>query len=98
MAKKKQEELVAVPQPVAGRVVILPAKREDVSEGGIVLPASATDAPQTGNVVAVDAQRTAEETHVKLGDIVLYSPYAQTFKVNGTEFVIMPEKDILAIL
>ena len=97
MAKKTQT-LKSAPQPVAGRIVILPEKVDEVTPGGIVLPEQATDRPQAGIVVAVDPKRTAEKTHVQINDRVLYSPYAQIVKVDGEEFVILPEQDILAIL
>lgn len=95
---KKAEKLSPAPRPVSGRVVIVAETREALSPGGIVLPDSASEIPQTGVVVAVDTKRKVEDTYVQVNDRVLYSPYAQTVKVDGNEFVIMFERDILAIL
>jgi chaperonin GroES len=98
MAKKTTATPKPAPRPVAGRVVIVAEKVDEVTPGGIVLPEQASDRPQTGVVVAVDPKRTAEKTHVQVNDRVLYSPYASVVKVDGEEFVIMPETDILAVL
>lgn len=95
---KKVEKVTPAPTPVAGRVVILPETREPLSPGGIVLPDCASDAPQTGIVLAVDPKREDKDTYVRVNDRVLYSPYAQVVKVDGAELVILPERDILAIL
>jgi chaperonin GroES len=91
-------------KPLADRVVIEPAEVEDVSAGGIILPDTAQEKPQQGKVVAVgpgkvsDAGTLIEQT-VKKGDNVLYGKYSGTeVTIDGTEYSIMRESDILAVL
>ena len=91
-------------KPLADRVVIEPAEVEDVSAGGIILPDTAQEKPQQGKVVAVgpgkvsDAGTLVEQT-VKKGDNVLYGKYSGTeVTIDGTEYSIMRESDILAVL
>ena len=91
-------------KPLADRVVIEPAEAEEVSAGGIILPDTAQEKPQQGKVVAVgpgkvsDAGTLVEQT-VKKGDNVLYGKYSGTeVTIDGTEYSIMRESDILAVL
>ncbi len=91
-------------KPLADRVVIEPGEVEDVSAGGIILPDTAQEKPQQGKVVAVgpgkvsDAGTLVEQT-VKKGDNVLYGKYSGTeVTIDGTEYSIMRESDILAVL
>ena len=91
-------------KPLADRVVIEPGEVEDVSAGGIILPDTAQEKPQQGKVVAFgpgkvsDAGTLVEQT-VKKGDNVLYGKYSGTeVTIDGTEYSIMRESDILAVL
>ena len=91
-------------KPLADRVVVEPAPAEDKSAGGIILPDTAQDKPQQGTVVAAgpgtvsDAGSLIEMT-VKEGDIVLYGKYSGSeVAFDGTDYVIMRESDILAVL
>ncbi|MFT7617531.1 MAG: chaperonin GroES [Planctomycetota bacterium] len=89
-------------KPLDDRVIIEAAKAESKTAGGIVLPDSAKEKPQEGKIIAAgpgvlndDGKRTS--MNVKKGDRVVYGKYAGTdIKVDGKEFKIMRESDILA--
>ncbi|HHT9110792.1 MAG TPA: co-chaperone GroES [Candidatus Brocadiaceae bacterium] len=89
-------------RPLDDRVVIEPMEAEEKSPGGIVLPDTAKEKPMKGKVVAVGEGKMLEsgkraELLVKKGDKVLYGKYAGTeVSVDGKEFLIMRESDILA--
>ena len=91
-------------KPLADRVVIEPAEAEEVSAGGIILPDTAQEKPQQGKVVAVGPGKVSDagtliESAVKKGDTVLYGKYSGTeVTIDGTEYSIMRERDILAVL
>ena len=91
-------------KPLGDRVVIKPRKAEEKTKGGIFLPETATkEKPLLGTVVAVgsgkiidDGSRAAME--VKVDDEVIFSKYAGTeIKLEGEDYLIMREDDILAI-
>ena len=89
-------------EPLGDRVVIKPAKREEMTKTGLVLPETAKEKPQEGEVVAIgpgkmtdDGKRIAMD--VKVGDVVVYAKYAGTeFKLEDEELIIVRESDILA--
>jgi chaperonin GroES len=89
-------------EPLGDRVVIRPAKREEVSKGGIVLPDTAKEKPQDGEVVAVGPGKMSDDgkripMDLKAGDVVIYAKYAGTeVKVDEEELIIVRESDILA--
>ena len=91
-------------KPLADRVVVEPAPAEDKSAGGIILPDTAQEKPQQGTVVAagpgkVSAAGSLIEMPVNEGDKVLYGKYSGSeVAFDGTEYVIMRESDILAVL
>jgi len=91
-------------KPLADRVVVEPAPAEEMSSGGIILPDTAQEKPQQGTVVAagpgkVSDAGTTVAMEVKKGDKVLYGKYSGTeFSFEGTEYLIMRESDILAVL
>lgn len=91
-------------KPLADRVVVEPAEAEDVSKGGIILPDTAKEKPQQGTVVAVGPGKISDagskiEMSVKKGEKVLYGKYSGTeVTIDGVEYVIMRESDILAVL
>ena len=91
-------------KPLADRVVVEPAEAEEVSKGGIIVPDTAKEKPQQGTVVAVGPGKHADtgtliEMSVKKGQKVLYGKYSGTeVTIDGVEYVIMRESDILAIL
>ena len=91
-------------KPLADRVVVEPAPAEDKSAGGIILPDTAQEKPQQGSVVAVGPGKTSDTGNligmtVKKGDKVLYGKYSGSeVTFDGTDYVIMRESDILAVL
>ena len=91
-------------RPMGDKVLIKRIEAEAVTAGGIVLPESAKEKPKRGRVQAVgdgkllDTGERAKLT-VKKGDEVLFTSYAGTeIKLDGDEFIIMDESDILAVL
>ena len=86
-------------RPLADRVLIKPAAAEEKTLGGIIIPDSAKEKPLKGEVVAVGNGTKDEEMVVKEGDTVLYGKYAgQEINVDGTDYLIMKQQDILAII
>ncbi|MDN5363437.1 MAG: chaperonin GroES [Eubacteriales bacterium] len=91
-------------KPLADRVVVKPLEVEEKTASGIVLPDTAKEKPQQGEVVAVGPGRLLDNgqrapMEVKVGDKVIYSKYAGTeVKVEGKEYLILNERDILAIV
>ncbi|NMB25684.1 MAG: co-chaperone GroES [Firmicutes bacterium] len=91
-------------KPLADRVVVKAIQQEEKTKGGIVLPDTAKEKPQEGEVMAVgpgklldNGQRAPME--VKVGDHIIYARYGGTeVKVEGEEYLILRESDILAIM
>ncbi|MCL6581689.1 MAG: co-chaperone GroES [Firmicutes bacterium] len=90
-------------KPLGDRIVVKVIEEEERTPGGIVLPDTAKEKPIVGEVVAVgpgrmldNGQRVALE--VKVGDKVVFSKYGGTeVKIDGEEYLIMRESDVLAI-
>lgn len=86
-------------KPLADRVVVEPASAESVTASGIIIPDTVKEKPQKGTVVAVGPGKKDEPTTVKVGDTVLYGKYAGTeIQIDGKDYLIMRESDILAII
>jgi chaperonin GroES len=92
-------------RPLADRVVVRPLEREDVTKSGIVLPDTAKEKPQEGVVEAVGNGRLNENTGkrepvvLSVGYTVIYSKYAgNEVKLDDQEYLILGEKDILAVV
>lgn len=91
-------------KPLADRVIVAPAAAEEKTKSGIIIPDTAKEKPQRGQVVAVGEGKVSEQgalmkPQVKVGDEVLYGKYAGSeIYVDGGDFLIMRESDILAIL
>jgi chaperonin GroES len=86
-------------KPINDRVVIKPAPAEEKTKGGIIIPDTAKERPQKGEVVAVGPGKEGNLMTVQVGDIVLYGKYAgQEFNVDGEDYLIMREDDILVIV
>ena len=86
-------------QPLADRVLVEPAAAEEKTASGIIIPDTAKEKPQRGTVVAVGPGKPDEPTTVKVGDVVLYGKYAGTeLQVEGVDYMMMRESDILAIV
>ncbi|MGE5424801.1 MAG: co-chaperone GroES [Syntrophothermus sp.] len=86
-------------KPLADRVLVEPAQAEEKTAAGIIIPDTAKEKPQKGTVVAVGPGKKDEPMTVKVGDVVLYGKYAGTeLTVNGGNYLIMRESDIVAII
>ena len=86
-------------KPIGDRVVVEAAQAEEKTASGIIIPDTAKEKPQRGTVVAVGDGKVDEPLTVKVGDQVLYGKYAGTeIQIEGDEFLIMRESDILAIV
>lgn len=91
--------------PLADRVIVKPMDPVEVKKGGIIIPDTAKEKPQEGEIIAIGKGRLNETTgkriplEVKKGDKVLYGKYSGTeITVNDTEYLILRESDILAVL
>jgi chaperonin GroES len=91
-------------QPLGDRVLVQPLEAEEKTAGGIVIPDTAKEKQQKGKVVAVGKGRINEDgklipLEVKVNDQVLFGRYAGTeVKVGASEYLIIKEDDILAII
>jgi chaperonin GroES len=91
-------------KPLSDRVVIEPLEAEEKTSGGIYLPDTAKEKPQSGKIVAAGPGKVADtgeliKLEVKVGDIVLYGKYSGTdITVDGKDYLIVRESDILAIM
>ncbi|HHL53193.1 MAG TPA: co-chaperone GroES [Flammeovirgaceae bacterium] len=86
-------------KPLADRVLVQPEPAEETTASGIIIPDTAKEKPQRGTVVAVGNGKKDEPMTVKEGDKVLYGKYAGTeITIDGTEYLIMRESDIFAIV
>ena len=86
-------------KPLADRVLVEPTAAETKTASGIIIPDSAKEKPQEGTVVAVGNGKVDEPMTVKVGDKVLYGKYSGTeLKLEGKDYLIMREADILAII
>ncbi len=101
MAKTKSATKIT---PIGDRVVIKRVEAEDTTKGGIILPDSAKEKPREGIVLALGSGRMLKSGErvpfsVKVDDRVLFTSYAGTeVKVDGDEYVVLSEDEILAIL
>ena len=89
--------------PLGDRVVLKQVEAEETTKSGIVLPGQAQEKPQQAEVVAVGPGGVVEGKEVKMevavGDKVIYSKYSGTgVKMDGTEYIIVKQNDILAIV
>ena len=86
-------------KPLADRVLIEPMQAETKTASGIIIPDNAKEKPQKGKVVAVGNGTKDEPMTVKVGNTVLYGKFAGTeLKLDGVDYLIMRESDILAIV
>lgn len=90
-------------KPLADRVVVKALPMEEKTKSGIIMPDTAKEKPQEGEVVAVGPGKVEKGERValdvKVGDRVIYSKYAGTeIKLDGEEYLILRESDILAIM
>jgi len=91
-------------RPLQDRIIVKRIEEEGKTAGGIFIPETAKEKPQKGEVVAVGNGKKTDDgkvipIDVKAGDKVLFGKYAGTeIKVEGEEFLIMREDDILGIM
>ncbi len=91
-------------KPLGDRLVVKPLEQEEQTTSGIFLPETAKEKPQQGKVIAAgpgarkeSGERVAMDVNVD--DTVLYAKYSgTTIKLNGTEYLILKETDVLAIV
>ena len=86
-------------KPLADRVLVQPSSAETKTASGIIIPDSAQEKPQKGKVVAVGPGTKENPISLKIGDKILYGKYSGTeVNVAGTDYIIMRESDILAVM
>ncbi|MEN6519858.1 MAG: co-chaperone GroES [Armatimonadota bacterium] len=91
-------------KPLSDRIIAKATGAEEVTKGGIVLPDTAKEKPQEGEVIAVGPGRLLDSgktvpMDVKVGDKIIYSKYGGTeVKVDGEEYIILRQDDVLAVL
>ena len=91
-------------RPLHDRIIVKRLTEEEKTKGGIIIPDSAKEKPQEAEVVAVGQGKTTDEgkvisLQVKVGDKILFSKYSgNEIKVDGEEYLIMREEDVLAIV
>jgi chaperonin GroES len=91
-------------QPLADRILVKRIEEKETKKGGIIIPDTAKEKPQQAEVVGVGVGRLNEEgkripLEVKKGDRILMGKYSGTeVKIEGEEYVIMREEDVLAIV
>ena len=86
-------------KPLSDRVLVEPLPAEKTTASGLIIPDSAKEKQQKGTVIAVGKGLKDEPMTVKVGDTVLYGKYAGTeLVVDNTDYLIMRESDILAIV
>ena len=91
-------------RPLADKVLVQRLEAENKTAGGIVLPDAAKEKPQRGKIVSVGEGKllddgTRRKMQVKKGDTVLFTSYAGTeIKIDGKEYLIMDESDIMAVI
>lgn len=90
-------------RPLHDRILVRRMEEDEKTAGGIIIPDSAKEKPQRGEIVATGKGRITEDgktlpLEVKSGDKVLFSKYAGTeLKLDGSEFLMMREEDILGV-
>jgi len=91
-------------RPLHDRLIIQTAAEEEKTKGGIIIPDTAKEKPVEGKVIAVGAGRLRKDgtkvpLEIKKGDRVLYAKYGGTeIKIDGEEYLMMKEDDILAVI
>ena len=91
-------------KPLGDRVLVKPLEEKEEKKGGIIIPDTAKEKPQEGEVVAVGPGKLSEKggripLELKKGDRVLYDKFSGTeTKIEGEEYLIVREEDILAII
>ncbi len=90
--------------PLHDRILVRRVEEQETTRGGLIIPDSAKDKPQEGEVVAAGKGKISEDgkvrpLDVKAGDRILFGKYAGTeVKIDGEEFLIMREEEVLGII
>ena len=91
-------------KPLGDRIVVKVLDREEKTKGGLYLPDTAKEKPTEGEVIAVGSGKVLDNgqklpIEVKVGDRIIFSKYAGTeVKLDGEDYVIFSERDVLAIV
>lgn len=91
-------------RPLHDRIIVERLEEETMTAGGIIIPDSAKEKPQEGKIVAVGKGKITEDgkvlpLDVKVGDKILFGKYAGTeVKIDGKEFIMMREDDVLGVV
>ncbi len=90
--------------PLHDRILVRRVEEADTTRGGIIIPDSAKDKPQEGEVISTGKGKISEEgkvrpLDVKDGDRILFGKYSGTeIKIDGEDFIIMREEEVLGVL
>lgn len=91
-------------RPLYDRILVERMESEEKTKGGIILPDTAKEKPQQGKIIAVGQGRRTEDGKIiplelKAGDVILFGKYAGSeIKIEGTEYLIMKEDDVLGLV
>ena len=91
-------------KPLGDKILVKRLEAQEVTKGGIVLPDSAKEKPKEGKIISVGPGKILDDgkrgaLQVKAGDRILFTSYAGTeIKVDGEEFLVMSEEDVLAVV
>lgn len=91
-------------RPLQDRLIVKRLEEEEKTKGGIIIPDAAKEKPMQGEVIAVGKGKVADDgkvmpLDVKAGDRILFGKYAGTeIKLDGVEYLIMREDDVLGVL
>lgn len=91
-------------KPLGDRILVKRVEAEEKTKGGIIIPDSAKEKPKEGTIVSVGPGKVADDgkaiqMNVKAGDKILFTSYAGTdVKIEGEEYLIMKEEDVLGVI
>ncbi len=91
-------------RPLYDRILVERVESEEVTKGGIILPETAKEKPQQGKIIAVGQGRRTDDGNViplevKEGDTILFGKYSGSeIKIEGNEYLIMKEDDVLGLV
>jgi len=91
-------------RPLGDKVLVQRIQAQNTTSGGIVIPDTAKEKPQRGKIISVGSGKvlddgSTKEMQVKKGDTVIFTSYAGTeVKIDGDEYLIMSESDIMAVV
>ena len=91
-------------RPLNDKIIVKPLKAEEVTKSGLIIPDSAKEKPQQGKVIAAGSGKSKDDgkrvpLDVKAGDLILFGKYSgQEIKLDGDEYLIMREDEVLAVI